>query len=78
MFTPDAMRRRFHELGAKRDAILSGSVPLRERRDALISEHTAAVKTLEAQIKAAEAGLFELDMERGLISRALNGQTGAA
>ena len=71
MFDPETMRRRFHELGAKREAMLAVSTPLRAKRDALIAEHTAAVQALEAQIKAAEAGLYEIDVERGIITRAL-------
>jgi len=77
MFDPDNMRRQFHELGAKRDAILAQSGPLRDQRDALIAEHTAAVQAIDAQIKAAEAGLFDIDNERGMLVRALKGRTGA-
>ena len=77
MFDPDTMRRRFQELGQKREAIVGKSGPLRAQRDALIAAHEAQIKPLEAQIKAAEAGLFEIDRERGIIARALNGKTGA-
>ena len=78
MFDPDNMRRRFHELGAKRDEILAKSTPLREKRDAVLAEMEASVKALSAEIKAAEAGLFEIDQERGAITRALKGKTGSA
>lgn len=78
MFDPETMRRRFHELAQKRDAITAKSGPLRVQRDALIAAHEAQVRPLEAQIKAAEAGLYDISREIGIIARALNGKTGAA
>jgi hypothetical protein len=78
MFDPDSMRKRFHELGAKRDAIMAVSSPLREKRDALAAKMDAELKELATAIKAAEVGLFEIDQERGSIAKFLNGKTGAA
>jgi len=76
MFDAGNMTRRFHELGAKRSGIIAKSDPLRERRDAVYAEHEAQIRAINAEIKAAEAGLYEIDVERGMIARALNGKTG--
>jgi hypothetical protein len=75
-FSPDNLRRRFHELSAQRNAKLGASGPLRMQRDALIAQHEADIAQLNAHIKDAEAGLYEIDVERGALVRALNGQTG--
>jgi hypothetical protein len=75
-FNPENMKRRFHALGAQRKAKLSVSGPLREQRDGLIAAHEKVIAALNVQIKEAEAGLHEIDMERGALARALNGQTG--
>jgi hypothetical protein len=78
MFDPDTMRKRFHELGTQREAILEKSAPLRERRAQAVALYESVVKPLEAQIREAEAGLYEIDKERGFIAKALGGRTGAA
>lgn len=77
-FDPDTMRKRFHELNAKREAILAVSTPLRDKRNEAVATYESVVKPLEAQIKQAEACLYEIDQERAVISRALRGKTGAA
>ena len=71
MALEDDMRVRFHELGAQRDQKLAVSGPLRAQRDLLIAEHEATITALNAQIKEAEAGLYEIDTERGRIARFL-------
>ena len=76
MFDPGTMRKRFHELGAQREEILARSAPLRAKREEAVAAYESVVKPLEAQIKEAEKGLYELDNERGMISRALGGKTG--
>lgn len=78
MFDPGTMRKRFAELGAKREAILAQARPLREARDAFAAETDAKLKAMAAEIKKAEAGLFEIEQERAIISRALSGKTRAA
>lgn len=77
-FDPDSMRKRFHELSARREAILAASAPLRAKRETAVALYESVVKPLEAQIKEAEAGLYDIDQERAIIARALNGKTGAA
>jgi uncharacterized coiled-coil DUF342 family protein len=78
-FHPDNMRARFHELGRKRAAILARTMPLREQRDAIVQEADAKAKALATQFLAIEKdeGLYDIDMERGMLARALNGKTGA-
>lgn len=76
IFTEDAMRARFAELTQAREAILAISTPLRQSRDAAVNAARDAETAMNAEIKAAEAGLFEIDMERGALARALKGQTG--
>jgi len=75
-FTPDAMRKRFHEARDERAAILAKSGPLREQRDQIKREYETKMADLNAQIKQAESGLYDLDMEIGALSKALRGKTG--
>lgn len=75
-FSPEVLRKRFHENRDERDAILAKSTPLREERDRLIHQNNDRIAELNAQIKEAEAGLFDLDMEAGTLVRALGGKTG--
>lgn len=77
----DAMKKRFHELGAQRDAIVSASAPANAVRDAIrdrLNQLERMAKALSAEIKRIEAPVFEIDMERGRLVRALQGKTGAA
>jgi uncharacterized coiled-coil DUF342 family protein len=77
-FSPENMRKRFHELGKKRAAILAKTMPLREKRDKILQKAEAEAKALADQFKKIEADekLFELDQERAVIARALGGKTG--
>jgi hypothetical protein len=77
MFTPEAMRARFHELKAQREAIKAVSDPIRAERDAHVQAARAKEDELTAALKAAEEGLFDLDMEMAALARALNGKTGS-
>jgi uncharacterized coiled-coil DUF342 family protein len=73
--TPEALRARFAELGEQRDSILGQSTPLREQRDEVSVNAQTQMEALDDEIRAAEAGLFDIDQERGLIARALGGRT---
>lgn len=77
-FSPDNMKKRFHELGKKRAAILARTTPLREQRDRIVQEAEAKARALADQYKQIEKdeGLYDLDMERGMLARALGGKTG--
>lgn len=79
-FTPEAMRARFVEACAERDAVIEAAQPLRDQRDA-IKEQMAPLEAqerhLNTMIRAAETGLFDLQNEIGSLVRALNGKTSA-
>lgn len=75
-FNPDNMRTRFRELGEQRAAILAKSEPKREKRDGIVSKARDQEAALNAEIREIEEGLFEIDNERAMISRALAGRTG--
>lgn len=69
-------RREFHELGAQRDAIVAVSGPIRATRDAEVAAHELRRADLDAQIREAEEGLFEIDRARGRLAKMLGGRTG--
>lgn len=73
---PDNLRTRFAELGEQREDILAISGPLREQRDVIAGKAQVSMAALDERIRAAEDGLFDIDQERALISRALGGKTG--
>lgn len=79
-FHPDNMRKRFHELGKKREAIMAKVGPLRAQHDKIVQEADAKAKALVSQFRKIEKdeGLFDLDMERAMLARALGGKTGKA
>ena len=77
----DDLQRRFHQLGAEREAILTKSAPARHVRDAIAARVAAleqAMQTLTKAIKQVEEPLFEVDQERARLARALSGKTGVA
>lgn len=76
MFNPTEMRRRFHELRKKRDAIREKSGSLRSIRDGIEQKARASVATIDAQIRDAEKGLPEIKEEMAFICRGLGGKTG--
>lgn len=76
--TDAALRLRFREACAERDAIMARSEPLRKQRDAIqaqVGELEAQCRPLVEQYKSIEAPLFDLQNEIAAISRALKGQT---
>lgn len=73
------MRKRFHDLGKERDAILAKTEAQRAKREAIRAQMQALeaqMKPLNAEIKAIEAPLYGVDMERAALARALGGKTG--
>lgn len=79
--TPDEMRKRFHDLGKQREAIMVKVKPFQDERDKVRAQRDAfdaQLRTMHAKIKAESAGLYDIDMERGALARALNGKTGTA
>lgn len=77
----EGLKQRFHELGAQREAIVSASAPANAVRDAIrdrVNQLERIGKAITAEIKRIEAPVFEIDMERGRLVRALQGKTGNA
>lgn len=77
MFDPETMRRRFADLTKQAEKIRAETAPLRWKRDEALASIAQRVTALETQIKALEAPLFDIEQERAIISRALNGKTGS-
>jgi len=77
-YHPENMRKRFHELSRKREAILARVMPLREERDRIVQEAEAKAKVLVEQFRQIEKDedLFGIDQERAALARALGGKTG--
>jgi hypothetical protein len=74
------MRLRFAELREQIAAIEAVSAPLRAKRDAIHARAQALADTarpLDAQILAAEAGLYQARNELAMLARALGGNTAA-
>lgn len=82
-FSPKAIRARFHALTVKHDAIQGKLQPLRDELDALgdtdmtVREARAREEAIRPQIKALQAELYPIEMERALCARALGGKVSA-
>ena len=77
--TEAALRARFIEACAERDAIRAAAAPIRAERDLLQNDVDVVVaqqNVLADQFKAIEVPLYDLDNEIAAISRALRGKTG--
>lgn len=71
----------FHELGAKKEALLADMAPLQAEYDELRKaqlELAEKLKPVKARLKEARIPLAEIDKRRAAISRDLGGKTGAA
>lgn len=77
MFTKDAMKARYLELGKQRTAIRAKADPLRAEMDALVAEHQPKERALSEAIKKASAGLYDVEQEMSLIAKALGSGTPA-
>jgi hypothetical protein len=67
----DLARARFRELTARKDAIMAESAPLREARDEHSRQSRATEDQMNADIKKAEEGLFDIDQEIAKLVRFL-------
>lgn len=76
MMDPTVLRKRFSDLTAEATSIRAQSAPFRDAYNAEVARHTRAAAPLEQAIREAEAKLYEIEQERAIISRALNGKTG--
>jgi uncharacterized protein (DUF3084 family) len=75
-FDPDKMRKRFHELKAKRDAHRAKSDPIRAARDKVAARHTKEIAKQDEKVRVAEKGLYEIEQEMAMLVRAVGGQMG--
>lgn len=74
-FSPEKLRARFAELTKQYDA--SPIHKLKAERDAKADKLTRAqLVKYDEKIRAANKGLYEIEMERAAIARALGGKTG--
>jgi vacuolar-type H+-ATPase subunit D/Vma8 len=74
-FDPKKLRKRFAELTEKHDAIRAKSDPLRAKYDTLVQDNRKAEDEAAKRVSNAERGLYEIEMERATIARALGGKT---
>lgn len=77
----DQMRSRFHAAGREKDALLAQTAAKRAQAQSLSEQADALyaqAKAIIAEVKVVEAPIYDLDNERGRLSRALAGKTGAA
>jgi hypothetical protein len=75
VFNVANMRARLDELNTQRESILAASTPLRAARDAFLAEKAAQEEVMNAEIRGVEEGLYDIDMERGLLAKALGGRS---
>lgn len=84
-FSPEKIRKRFHELSAKTSAMHEALDPLREElarlvagdSDLSLKEAMAREAEIREMIVAGQAKLFPIEQERATCARALGGKTGA-
>ena len=75
-FTPETLRKRFHELCDQRDQIRQKAQPVRDEYDAISQKRDLELNPLRIKLKEIEAPLYNLDQEIATIARALGGKTG--
>lgn len=73
--TKEGLRARFVELSGQAAAIRTVSTPLRAQRDSHVQQARETEDAMNAAIREAELGLFDIEQERAMIVRALNGKT---
>lgn len=76
-YTAEAMRARMTELDQMKAAIEAKTGPLKASRDKILQDADAAAKAIAEQFKKIEKseGLYEIDMERGMLAKALGGKS---
>lgn len=75
MFKPQEFRARFAELQGEIAAIEAKSAPLRVKRDVHVQKARKVEDDMNADIRKAEKGLYEMKQELAMLSRALGGKT---
>lgn len=83
-FEPKALRKQFHSLTAKHDAIQKKLQPLRDELDGLFSDDSNTLKkvrereaVIRPKIVELQNELYPIEMERAAVARALGGKTGS-
>lgn len=76
-FSPDKLRARFAELTRKYEAQDAKRAPIQQARDKYMETHGRKLADFDDRIRKANAGLYEIEMERAAIARALGGKTSA-
>lgn len=74
-----SLRARFHELNAEKERVLADAQPLQDQYDSLrakMDEITVALEPVRAALIEAKKPLYDIDMERAALARALQGKTG--
>lgn len=79
-YSPEEMRKHFHEVKALRDTLRAEVQPLRDEYDATSQEmdrlRRERLDPLRAKLREKEKPIFGLEMEMGRLARALGGKTG--
>lgn len=73
------MQRRFHELGKKKAELTDAMQPTQAKYDALREQQNvleAQITAVKEELRTKRAPIYEIDVERASLARALNGQTG--
>lgn len=70
------MEGRFWELQKRRDAKRKTADPIRAKRDKLSQKHAKEMAAANAEVRAAEKGLFEIEQEIAMLARALGNRVG--
>lgn len=73
-YHPDALRKRWDELNRMRDEIKGKADPLREERDKIVNAAREQELAYNAEIGKIEAGLYDIERERAVLAKALNGK----
>jgi hypothetical protein len=73
-FTETALRERQAELKAEIAAALAVTVPMRAERDRLSQENDRKLSEMAEALRVAEAPLFELQNEAGMLAKVLGGK----
>lgn len=77
--SPEALRKAFKELSDKFEPRAEKRDALKRERDAKAEAGTLTVKQsqdYDAKIRKANEGLYDLEMQRAVVARALGGKTG--
>lgn len=75
-YSPQAMAAEFHSLNARIKMVESIAGPLREDRDAFVNKARETELAMNAKIRSAEEGLYEMKRKLAILARALGNYVG--